>query len=89
MQTIRVLLVDDHAVLRAGLRSLLNAEPDIQVVGEAGDGSEALKQIGLLMPDIAVMDLTIGKRAASVSSNPLFSARSGKYETCKGPVSFT
>lgn len=59
MQTIRVLLVDDHAVLRAGLRSLLNAEPDIQVVGEAGEGSEALRQIGLLMPNIAVVDLTM------------------------------
>jgi DNA-binding NarL/FixJ family response regulator/succinate dehydrogenase/fumarate reductase flavoprotein subunit len=59
MQTIRVLLVDDHAVLRAGLRSLLNAEPDIKVVGEAGDGSEAIKQIGEITPDIVVMDLTM------------------------------
>ena len=46
---IRILIVDDHTVLRAGLRLLLEAEPDMEVVGEAGDGAEALKHIlGLL-----------------------------------------
>ncbi len=54
---IRIVLADDHAVLRAGLRVLLNAEPDISVVGEAGDGAEALRAIALHQPDIIVLDL--------------------------------
>lgn len=54
---IRVLLADDHAVLRAGLRVLLNSESDITVVGEAGNGHEALEQIAKLKPDIVVLDL--------------------------------
>jgi DNA-binding NarL/FixJ family response regulator/succinate dehydrogenase/fumarate reductase flavoprotein subunit len=56
---IRVLLADDHAVLRAGLRALLNAEPDIKVVGEASNGAEALRQVEILQPNIVVMDLTM------------------------------
>jgi two-component system response regulator NreC len=56
---IRVLLADDHAVLRAGLRALLNAEPDIEVVGEAANGEEAVTQVAVLKPDIVVMDLTM------------------------------
>ncbi|MBK9745673.1 MAG: response regulator transcription factor [Chloroflexi bacterium] len=54
---IRIVLADDHAVLRAGLRVLLNAEPDINVVGEAGDGEEALHAIAQFQPDIIVLDL--------------------------------
>lgn len=56
---IRVLLADDHAVLRAGLHVLLDAKPDIEVVGEAADGAEAIAQIEALRPDIVVMDLTM------------------------------
>lgn len=56
-QVIRVLLADDHAVLRAGLRVLLNSEPDLQVVSEAGDGAEALKVIEETRPDVVVLDL--------------------------------
>jgi two-component system response regulator NreC len=51
------LLADDHTVLRAGLRLLLNSEPDIIVVGEAGDGEEALTAIAKLQPDVVVLDL--------------------------------
>ncbi len=54
---IRILLADDHAVLRAGLRVLLNSEPDIMVVGEAGDGAETLNAIAECQPDIVVLDL--------------------------------
>lgn len=57
--SVRVLLADDHAVLRAGLRALLNAEPDIEVVGEAADGAEAVKQVEALCPDLVVMDLAM------------------------------
>ena len=53
----RVLLVDDHEMLRRGLRRLLEFEPDMEVVGEAGDGEEALRQVHRLSPDVVVMDV--------------------------------
>jgi two-component system response regulator NreC len=56
---IRVLLVDDHAVLRSGLRLLLDAEPDLTVVGEAATGEEGIRQAAILRPDVVVMDLTM------------------------------
>lgn len=59
MTTIRVLLVDDHAVMRAGLRALLASEPDIRVVGEAGTGEEAVEQAETHRPDVVVMDLSM------------------------------
>jgi DNA-binding NarL/FixJ family response regulator len=55
----RILLVDDHAVLRAGLRALLEAEPDMEVVGEAGTGEEAIALAERMHPDIVVMDLSM------------------------------
>jgi DNA-binding NarL/FixJ family response regulator len=58
-ESIRILLADDHAVLRAGLKALLDAEPDFEVVGEAGTGEEALDQAKALQPDIVVMDLSM------------------------------
>lgn len=54
---IRIVLADDHAVLRAGLRALLNNQPDIEVVGEAGDGAAALQQIAEKAPELIVLDL--------------------------------
>jgi two-component system response regulator NreC len=57
--TIRILLVDDHSVLRAGLKALLEAEPDFRVVGEASTGEEALERIDLLKPDVVVMDISM------------------------------
>ncbi len=59
MNKIRLLLADDHAVLRSGLRLLLNAEPDMEVVGEAGDGTEALERSLELHPDVVLMDITM------------------------------
>ncbi|HEY8884172.1 MAG TPA: response regulator transcription factor [Chloroflexota bacterium] len=56
---IRVLLADDHAVLRAGLRALLAGEPDMEVVGEAENGEEAIRQTDLLRPDVLVLDLAM------------------------------
>jgi two-component system response regulator NreC len=57
--TVRILLVDDHAVLRAGLRALLEAEPGFQVVGEAGTGEEGVRLAGQTRPDVVVMDLSM------------------------------
>jgi len=56
---IRVLLADDHTILRAGVRSLLADETDMRVVGEARDGSEAVEQAGRLEPDVIVMDMVM------------------------------
>jgi DNA-binding NarL/FixJ family response regulator len=55
--TIRVLLVDDHAVLRGGLERLLAGEPDIEVVGTAADGDEAVREVRRTRPDVVLMDL--------------------------------
>lgn len=54
---IRVVLADDHPVLRQGLRGLLEREPDLTVIGEAGDGREALDRVRDLRPDVLVVDL--------------------------------
>ncbi len=56
---IRVVLCDDHAVLRAGLRALLDAEPDMAVVGEAGSGEEAVERVTEWSPDVVIMDITL------------------------------
>ncbi|MDK1011295.1 MAG: response regulator transcription factor [Actinomycetota bacterium] len=59
MTTIRVLLADDHAVLRAGLRALLENEPDLEVVGQAEDGIDCVEQIRDLAPDVAIVDINM------------------------------
>jgi two-component system response regulator NreC len=56
---IRILIADDHGVLRAGLRALLKTEPELEVVGEAADGAEALRLAGALRPDIVLMDISM------------------------------
>jgi DNA-binding NarL/FixJ family response regulator len=54
---IRVLIVDDHPVVRDGLRGMIVGDPDLEVVGEASDGAEALEVVGSLRPDVILMDL--------------------------------
>ncbi len=56
---IRILIADDHAVLREGMRTLLEEEKDFEVVGEAGDGEEAVKLATELKPDVVVMDIVM------------------------------
>jgi two-component system response regulator NreC len=58
-ESVRILLVDDHAVLRAGLRALLEAEPAFQVVGEAGTGEDGVRLAGQTRADVVVMDLSM------------------------------
>jgi DNA-binding NarL/FixJ family response regulator len=56
---IRIVLADDHAVFRVGLRTLLDMEPDMQVVGEAGDGRQLLDLLLKIAPDVVVMDVSM------------------------------
>jgi two-component system nitrate/nitrite response regulator NarL len=58
-QPVRILLADDHPIFRDGLRRLLEAEPDLKVVGEACDGAEAVKMARQLKPDIMLLDLAM------------------------------
>lgn len=58
---VRVLLADDHPIVREGLRLLVNAQPDMRVVGEAADGESAWRSAIALLPDVLVMDLTMPK----------------------------
>jgi two-component system response regulator NreC len=59
MSKIRVLLAEDHTIVRKGIRSLLDDEPDIEVVGEAADGREAVEKVEKLRPDVVLMDITM------------------------------
>ena len=59
MAKIRVLIADDHTILRQGIRALLEAEPDIEVIAEAADGREAVEKSRALSPDIVLMDIAM------------------------------
>ena len=59
MESIKVLIVDDHAIVRKGIRALLATEPNIQIAGEAKDGREAVTEVERLQPDVILMDLVM------------------------------
>jgi two-component system, NarL family, response regulator NreC len=61
--TVRILIVDDHAVVRAGLAMLINAEQDLETVGEAGNGREAIFQARTVKPDVVLMDLVMPEQS--------------------------
>jgi two-component system response regulator NreC len=68
--TIRVLIVDDHAVVRAGLRLLLDAEDDIETVGEAGDARQAVFEVRSSKPDVVLMDVGLGSGKSGIEATP-------------------
>jgi DNA-binding NarL/FixJ family response regulator len=78
-QEIRILLVDDHPLVRRALRDILEKEPDLHVIGEAGDGRQAIEMTGQHSPDIVIMDISMpvlnGVEATKQikASNPLTS----------------
>jgi len=59
LKKIRVLLADDHAILRAGLRMLIDAQPDMEVVAEVGDGEQTIRHAGVQQTDVAIVDLAM------------------------------
>lgn len=61
-ETIRILIVDDHEIVRVGLRSVILSEPGMQVVGEAGDGEQAVRQARALNPDVILLDLLMPRK---------------------------
>ncbi len=60
MNPIRILIVDDHEVVRVGLSSLLSSQPGLEVVGVAGTAEEALEKVGALLPDVVLLDIRLG-----------------------------
>jgi DNA-binding NarL/FixJ family response regulator len=75
MSTIRVLLADDHAVVREGLKALINAESGMEVVGEAADGEEAVALAAQLDPDVAVLDVSMPGLNGAQATTKLREAR--------------
>ncbi|MGH2765433.1 MAG: response regulator transcription factor, partial [Actinomycetota bacterium] len=62
-EKLRVLIADDHALFRRGLEMVLDKEPDIEVIGEAHDGDQAVDRATELMPDVVLMDVRMPRRS--------------------------
>jgi DNA-binding NarL/FixJ family response regulator len=71
MKTIRVLIADDHTIVRIGLKALLGAENDIEIVGEAKNGEMAVKEAMRLQPDVVIMDLMMPKMDGAAATAAL------------------
>jgi two-component system response regulator NreC len=74
---IRILIADDHGVLRAGLRALLSGERDLEVVGEAADGDEAIRAAMELRPDVVLMDVSMSGESGIAATRRLTALRLG------------
>jgi len=81
--TVRIVIADDHPIFRDGLRRLLEAEPDLKVLGEASDGAEAVTLVRQLKPDILLLDLAMPKHPGLEALRDLSSG------TSSSPVSYT
>ncbi len=76
--SIRVLLVDDHVLARRGFRMVLETEPDIEVVGEAADGRQAIHSAGRLAPDVVLMDVRMPELDGIAATRQIVEASSGQ-----------
>ncbi len=74
---VRLVICDDHAVVRAGLRALLASAPDIEVIGEAGSGPEAVALADRLRPDVILMDLQLGGDMDGIEATRRITSRTG------------
>ena len=74
-QSIRILIADDHAVVRRGLRSILQIEKDFQIVGEASNGTEAVKMARELKPHVVVMDLIMPEKSGGEATAQILAER--------------
>jgi two-component system, NarL family, response regulator NreC len=74
-QRLRILLVDDHVTVRQGLKLMLEREPDLEVVGEASDGAEALERVSEVTADVIVMDLSMPGSSGLVATRRLKASR--------------
>jgi len=81
MGKIRVVLAEDHVVVREGTRRLLEREDDLEVVGEAGDGAEAIALARELKPDVVVMDISMPKVSGIEATNQGCVADDGSADT--------
>ena len=71
MAKLRVFLADDHAVVREGLKALINAQPGMEVSGEASDGRTACQQVKQLQPDVVVMDVSMPEMSGAQATEQL------------------
>ena len=71
---VRVLLVDDHSIVRSGLKTIVDAQPDMAVVGEAADGVAAVEAAAALQPDVVVMDLSLPKLGGAEATEQIKAA---------------
>lgn len=74
---IRILLVEDHQIVRQGLRAIIETEPDIEVVGEAANGLEAIRSAELLQPDVIVMDIAMPQLNGIEATRQITAAHKG------------
>jgi DNA-binding NarL/FixJ family response regulator len=74
---VKILLADDHTIIRQGLRSLLEKQPDIEVVGEVGDGRKAIESVRELAPDIVIMDITMPNLNGIDATRKIIEGRGG------------
>jgi len=71
MTKLRIFLADDHVMVRTGLKTLIDAEKDMEVVGEASDGTTAVKRATELRPDVAVMDISLPQLSGTQATQQL------------------